>query len=524
MKPDEKQEPGIGFAKASFAFARVETVRMRIVGVLPLAGLVLLFGSAALAQETQGLPEARTLPRLDGLNPALAFPIVTPSPEASEEGDTESETEGQTADTGRSDPLLLSPRGTVPAAQESGDIVQRSVPPEETGQTAIENVPQVQGGTVAAVPADSFASEGIRRGRFVFRPSIETSGGFTSNSTNDVTGSSSIFSRAQPELVVESDFSRHALGFRGTGTFARFESGDDPSDIGADISVDGRYDLDPDTSLSAILQLILVEDDLTGVADDPLERVISGSVQFDHQLRQLETETELTVTRNLNGSFIDAAGVLISQDDLNSVEISGRARGTIRRGAVFEPFAEVTIGREIFDEDVDEFGNERNVTALRGVIGVAVDRGEKFSGDIGVGFGRNLVDGDAIEDFGGFIADISLVWSPRRPTAVTFTGSTVFDSFPSLATPGDITYTANVGVTHDLTERFELSADGGLIFQVDGGAGGFDTTLSANLGIDYEISPAFTLRAAYGFVRQFTPGGFADFTANTIQINLRAER
>ena len=391
-------------------------------------------------------------------------------------------------------------------------------------QTPVASIPQLQGGGVVPVQPAPFDPLGIRRGRFILRPALDVTGGYTSNSTNDVTGAGSAFGTVGGEITIDSDFSRHSVGLQAQGDFSRFTSGSDASDIAFDISANAQYEFDDDTSLTGTIQAIFAEDDITGVADDPFETNIIGSLQFDHALNQIDTETELSIARTINDSFTDAAGIEVSQDDLNSFVLAGRLRGTLRRSASIEPFIEAEVEREIFDEDVDDFGNERNVLGLRGQVGIAIDRGDKFNGEISVGYGQNIVDGDGIEDFGGFITNFNLNWSPRRLTTITLNGTTAFDNFPSVATPGDITYDFDLTLVRNVRENLDFITGTGLIFQVNGASDDVDTTVEANIGLAYNISRNLIISLDYDFARQFTPGGVADFTSNTFSLGLRAER
>lgn len=395
---------------------------------------------------------------------------------------------------------------------------------EVTEQQRIPREATLQGSGGQTADTTPFEPLGVRVGKFILRPTIEVDSGYTTNSTNDVTGSSSAFVSTNAELNIESDFARHALGLQAEGGLDRFASGDDSSDLEVIINATGRFDVDEDTSITGTLNFVAAEDDLTGVSDDPLETTTTASLQLDHALRQIDTSSEVRISRNSNGSFTDAAGVVDDQEDLNSLLLGANFRGTLRSGGVVEPFIEVDVSREIFDEDVDDLGNERNVTELRGLVGVEIDRGEKLTGDIGLGFAEAFVDGDGIEDFGAFVAEFNLNWSPQRLTTVTLNGSTTLDAFPSVATPGDITYSFNLNASRDIRENLTATAASGLLFQVDGASSDTDTTFTAGLGLEYQLGRNFGVGLNYNYAQQFTADGGADFTSNTFTLGLRAER
>lgn len=395
---------------------------------------------------------------------------------------------------------------------------------EPTVQQSIARELTAQGGGLRTSDTTPFEPLGITAGKYILRPSVDVTTGYSSNSTNDVTGSGSTFLSVNPALNIESNFARHALGLQAEGSLSRFASGDDDSDIEAAINATGRFDIDDDRSVTGAVEFVAGEDDLTGVSDDPLETTTTASLQLDHALRQLDTRSQVRFSRNSNDSFTDAAGIEQDQDDLDSSLVGVNFRGTVQTSESIQPFVEVDASREIFDEDVDDLGNERNVTDLRGLVGVEIDRGEKLTGEIAVGFEQALVDGDGIEDFSAFVAEFNLDWSPQQLTTITLNGATTLDAFPSVATPGDTTYTFNLSAARDVRENLTATASGGLVFQVDGADLGTDTTVTAGVGLDYQLRRNFVLSLNYNHVQQFTADGTADFDGNTISLGLRAER
>lgn len=439
--------------------------------------------------------------------------------QANEAANQQSQIDGQqqTAQTGAN---TLFPTAGVTGA---GQGAVAPVAPQGVDQASVGSVFAQQGGGITADPAP-FDPIGIRAGRFILRPSLQSAIGYTSNSIDDVGGSGSAFVSNQASIAIDADLARHAAGLQIDANVNHFASGEDSLDLDIDINGNVRYDIDNDTSVTGLLSVNIGEDDLNGIADDPLEGTVIGTLQLDHQLRQFDTRTQVRGSRNINGSFEDAAGNTISQDDQNSYLAGLNFRGTLRRGGTFSPFIEGDVSREFFDEGPGGVGEGPNVTGLRGVIGTEIARGDKLNGEISIGYGQNYVDTAGIEDFGGIIAEANLIWSPQRLSTINFNATTAFDAFPSVATPGDTTYNFTVLGTRQVKENLEASVGGGVLVQVDGGAGGTDVTYSANAGVAYSINRNVALTADYTFAREFSADGFGDFTSNSIAVGLRLER
>ena len=413
--------------------------------------------------------------------------------------------------------------GVLTGAAVAGQGAVGPVAPQGVDQAIVGSVVTQQGGGVTA-DQTPFDPLGIRAGRFILRPSLETTVGYTSNSIQDAGGAGSAFVSSLAALAVETDLARHAAGLQIDANVVRFNSGEDELDLDFNINGNVRYDIDSDTAVTGLISINIGEDDLTGVADDPLEGNVIGTLQLDHQLNKIDTRTQLRGSRNINGDFTDGAGNRISQDDQNSYLVGLNFRGTLRQGGAFSPFVEGDGSLEFFDEGPGGVGPAPTVTGLRGIVGVEIERGEKLTGEVSIGYGQNFIDTAGIDDFGGIFAEANLIWSPQRLTTVTFNGTTAFDSFPSVATPGDTTYNFTVLGARQIKENLEATAGGGVLVQVDGGDGGTDVTYSANAGIAYSFNRNVAMTLDYNFAREFSSDGFGDFTSNSVALGLRLER
>ena len=443
--------------------------------------------------------------------------------EANEAASQQAQTGGQQLAGQAGANLLLPANGVIPGGAVAGQGAVGPVAPQGVDQTTVGSVVSQQGGGLA-VAQPAFDPLGIRAGRFILRPSLQSSVGYTSNSIQDAGGDGSAFVSNQAALAIETDLARHAAGLQIDANLDRFSSGEDEFDADLNINGNVRYDIDSDTAVTGLLSINIGEDDLNGIADDPLEGTVVGTLQLDHQLRQIDTRTQLRGSRNINGDFTDAAGNTISQDDQNSYLVGLNFRGTLRRGGAFSPFVEGDVSREFFDEGPGGIGPAPTVTGLRGLVGLEIDRGDKLTGEVSIGYGQNSVDIAGIDDFGGIFAEANLVWSPQRLTTITYNATTIFDAFPTLATPGDTTYNFTVLGARQVKENLEVTAGGGILVQVDGGGGGTDITYSANAGVAYAVNRNLALTLDYNFATEVSESGLGDFTSNSIALGLRLER
>ena len=97
--------------------------------------------------------------------------------------------------------ILLPANGVVPGAAIAGQGAVGPVAPQGVDQATVGSVITQQGGggAVAQAPFDPL---GIRAGRFILRPSLQSSVGYTSNSIQDAGGEGSAFVSSQASLAI----------------------------------------------------------------------------------------------------------------------------------------------------------------------------------------------------------------------------------------------------------------------------------------------------------------------------------
>lgn len=158
----------------------------------------------------------------------------------------------QDADAGRDTSAALASQG-ISAQRPAGEGVDeaRARPGDGLRLSEDDLVPEYDQDTTAALARrvrrqaeNAYAPVGIRTGGFILRPSLDVRGGHTRGDGEE----SEDFLRLEPELVLDSDWSRHALSVRGA---VRHDEGDgDPSSrTDIDAGIDLRLDIDRDTTV-----------------------------------------------------------------------------------------------------------------------------------------------------------------------------------------------------------------------------------------------------------------------------------
>ena len=105
----------------------------------------------------------------------------------------------------------------------------------------------------------------------------------------------------------------------------------------------------------------------------------------------------------------------------------------IATSASLRPFVEAAVARREFDQQRDDSGFARSSVWGELLGGIVIDRGDKLSGEVSLGYRREDLEDDRLEDLNVFVANAAVLWSPHRLTDVKLDFTT--DVQPT-STPG----------------------------------------------------------------------------------------
>src|SRR5690606_16719061 len=129
----------------------------------------------------------------------------------------------------------LLPAPAVLAAEGGDDGLRPGIAPEEG--------PPLPARRAAAPEADAYAPLGIRAGGFILYPSLTVGAGYTSNAAGVAGAGGSGTGTVAPELLLESDWARHAVTLRLRGVYEKFFDDTVSDNPTATVDATGRLDL-----------------------------------------------------------------------------------------------------------------------------------------------------------------------------------------------------------------------------------------------------------------------------------------
>jgi hypothetical protein len=376
---------------------------------------------------------------------------------------------------------------------------------------------------------DPFAAIGVQAGSFIIRPAIEVGVSISDNPAGSAEKESGVGFIVAPELSIRSETDRHEIeaDFRGEAILYGDEELDERE---AEARVRTRYDLTSRTSLDAEagyryeLDRFTDPDTPAAAVERPPVHELDASLGVTQRFGRAALGLAGVVERDIHEDVPLSGGGTASREELNNTRYGLRLRASYEASGTLTPFVEAAAGRRAFDQKVDDSGFERSSVwgELRG--GLIFDRGEKLRGEVSLGYRREDLDDDRLDDLDALVADASIFWSPRRLTEVRFDLSTETQPTSIPDSAGDILYSATLTVTHELTPRFRIEGGAALEHERFVGADRTDVTYSAFAGATYAINRVASLKARYVYERTDSTDPDADADSHTVGLRLRIQR
>jgi hypothetical protein len=370
---------------------------------------------------------------------------------------------------------------------------------------------------------------GIRAGAFQIFPSTTVSETYNDNvnATDDNTRDDFI-TILSPQIQVQSDFSRHALGFTVFSDVGRYaqDSNENFWDFG--INGNGRLDIMRDSNVDGSFTVARLHDARDDPEDDATEEESTRPVRFmDYNARLAYNQLFNRVTFRVTGQFDrqdyrQGAGSA-NQNDRDRNIYTGLLRVGYNISPRINAFTEGLYSVQRRDVHRDTNGRERDSHGWGGRGGVDVNFTDLLFGEAFAGYREEYFDDSAFDTKSGFNYGVNLTWLPTQLTTVTLTGSSDFE--PTTNEDASTNYQSRVGlrVNHELLRNVVVGAGAGYLRNDFENTDRTDNRWDANADITYLINRHFSVGAAYGYTTRSSDDPDARFDRNLISLRVRAQ-
>jgi hypothetical protein len=356
----------------------------------------------------------------------------------------------------------------LPAANRPGAVVP--VPPapyfEPSASTPPPGTPAPNTLPLGTVPqrplpiaeGDPYAALGLRAGSFLLYPALELSAGFNSNPGQAPGGRSSLYFVEAPELIVQSDWSRHSLTANIRGSYTEYADQLVPSLNRPYLNaiIDGRIDVSRNTQVLLENRYLVTTDNpgspnlQAGLARLPIDTTVGGTLGLAQEISRLQFTLKGTFDRSMYQQSVLTDGETSSNDDRNFDQYGGILRIAYEYSPALKPFVEVSEDLRVHDLQFDRSGLQRDSTGTSVKVGGDIDMFGSLTGEIAIGYLQRVYLDPTLPNIAGLSTDGSLIWKATALTTAKLTATTTVSESIVAGTTGELSHDVSLEVDHAL--------------------------------------------------------------------------
>jgi len=349
----------------------------------------------------------------------------------------------------------------------------RPAPPSQNA--AKPPVPAAFNGTLPGQPLrrrlkaddDPFAPVGDYAGSFLIKGAVELNGGYDTNPGRIATPQASGFYKVSPELMVTSDWDRHALvaDLRGSYTGYGHEFNNPGGNVTAaprvldrpdfDGHIDGRLDVTRDTRLLGQGRLIVGTDNpgspnnQFGLQKYPIYTQTGVSGGIDQTFNRLQVTAIGGVDRRAYQQSVFTDGSTDPNIDRNFNQYAGTGRVSYEILPGLKPFAEGQYSERQYETTVDRYGYRRDSNGGYFKGGTSFELTRLLTGEASIGWASRTYTDPRLLKLDGLLTSASLIWTVTPLTKFKIGADTTIDESPLAGVSGVLTRTYTAEVDHD---------------------------------------------------------------------------
>lgn len=323
---------------------------------------------------------------------------------------------------------------------------------------------------------DPFGPVGDYAGSFLIKGALELNGGYDTNPGRIATPQASGFYKVSPELMVTSDWDRHALvaDLRGSFTGYGREFNNPTSGVTSaprvldrpdfDGHVDGRLDVTRDTRLLGQGRVIVGTDNpgspnnVAGLQKFPIYTQVGVSGGVDQTFNRLQVTAIGGVDRRTFQQSVFTDGNTETNNDRNFNQYAGTGRVSYEVLPWLKPFVEGQYSERQYETTVDRYGYRRDSTGGYFKGGTSFELSRLLTGEASIGWASRTYSDPRLLKLDGLLTSASLIWTVTPLSRFRLTADTSIDESPLAGVSGVLTRTYTAQVDHDF--RRWLSAIG----------------------------------------------------------------
>lgn len=373
--------------------------------------------------------------------------------------------------------------------------------------------------------AEPYDPVGIRIGSFVLFPEVEISGARFSNVFASPNAQSDWALDIAPAGRLVSNWSVHALEFRGAGDFSFYDEYSSENDKGYILEARGRLDVTRRTNLQAVANRQRAKEsrsaiDASSIGDPSFVMQDLAASTLTHRFNRLSVQ----LTGTLTDTRYEAVGST-APDDRDFTERALGARVSWEFKPTLSAFAVIEGNDRNFDRAATSDGLNRASTGRRYRGGISFgDTGQTLRGEFSVGYGIQDFDAVGLKDVKGAIFDANLAWRLNALTSLLLTAGTDFSETTTAGTGGVLEHRVALDARHAFRSSLVGTAGIGAMRRSYAGIDIDESELALRLGLEYYLAREAVLFGRYEHIAFRSDFAAGDYDADEFRVGLRLRR
>jgi hypothetical protein len=388
----------------------------------------------------------------------------------------------------------------------------------------------------ARIDAAPFAPIGVHAGNFYLYPAMEFTGGWDSNPQHATSAKSAPEYLLSPELLVLSDFERHALNFNIKGSYLGYGSTFFPNSPvwlnrpSLDARVTGRIDVSRYDRIDAEGRFIISTDNpgspniQAGNEYLPVVLNAGATLGYTHLFDRFELTAKGMFDRfTWQKSFL-TDGTYSSNGDRNYDQIGGSLRGSYEVLPGAKPFVEAYSDERVHDITLDTTNAMRDSDGQIYKVGTTFFFLPTLVGEISAGRTQRSYRDPHLANVNGPLVDGSIIYLPSPLTTIKFNALTTTGELVVVGASGVLHRDYTLEVDHDfrrwLTGIMKLGT--GVDYYI--GMNRTDHRYFISTSLTYKFTREIWLRGEFRHDWLSSSVYGADYQANLFLLSLRLQR
>ena len=396
---------------------------------------------------------------------------------------------------------------------------------------------------------DPFGNVGFHTGSFLTKAAVEVWGGYNTNPGRITPPRSSAFYTISPELLSNSEWSRHSLTIDLRGSFTGYDTKfpptadcnclppvQIPSPVPTNIDtpsfngkINGRIDVSRDTRINSELRMRVFTDNpgspniQVGLSKYPLATTAGATLGVEHDFNRLQVSVNGLADRTTYQDSQLTDGTSTTNDDRNFNQLGALSRVSYDLLPGVKPFGEIEGDTRTHDVNFDRSGYQRDSSGGYVKAGTTFEFSRLLTGEVAAGYSTRSYQDPRLDKLSGLLTSASLVWTATGLTTVRFDATSSIDETTLPGVSGSKSNDYSLTVDHAFrrwligTGKFGYGTS-----DYDGTR--FDKRYFVEGDLVYKLSRTFHIKAQvrHDWLASSIPGASSD--ATLVMLGIRVQR